>query len=122
MNYNISDKLDGDACSISNVDIDPTTINGLEAVHDQLLLQLYHHVPLEHNPQRFVLDDSMAQSAGPGVDRVIVAGVSDDIEAAVTATNCIPTKTNATVCKAFAVFLPIGVTTPAVINGIAGSA
>ena len=122
VNDNISDKLDSDASSISNVDISPTAINGLEAVHDQLLLQLDNHVPLEHNPQRFFLDDSVAQSSGPGVDRVIITRVGDDIETAVTATNRIPAKTNATVCKALAVLLPLGVTTPAVINGIASSA
>lgn len=73
VNDNVSNILDGDASSIGNVDIHPTAINGLEAVHDELLLQLYDHVPLEHNPERPVLDDSMAQSARLGVDSVIVA-------------------------------------------------
>ena len=121
MNYNIRDKLDGDACSISNVDIDPTPINCFEAVHDELLLQCDHHVSLEHNPERSILDDSMAQSARLGVDRIIITRVSDHIEASITASNCISPKANAAVCKAFTVLLPIVVTSPAVINGITSS-
>lgn len=122
MNDNISNILDRDASSISNVDIDPTGVNGLEAVHYELLLQFYNHVTLEHNPERLVLDNSMAQSARLGVDSVIVAGVGDHIEAAITATYGISSKSNATVCKALAVTMPVGVTAPAVVNGIAGSA
>jgi len=60
MNYDIRDKLDGDASPVGNVDIGSTSIYGLEAVHDKLLLEGNHHVPLEHNPQRLVLNDSMA--------------------------------------------------------------
>jgi hypothetical protein len=60
MNYDICDKLDGDASPIGNVNIGSTSIDGLEAVHDELLLEGNHHVPLEHNPQRLVLNDSMA--------------------------------------------------------------
>lgn len=60
MNDDIGDKLDSDASTISYMDINTTTINGLETVHDQLLFQLYHHIPLEHNPQRLFLDNRMA--------------------------------------------------------------
>lgn len=121
MNYDICNKLDCDACSISNVNIDSAAINGLEAVHDELLLQLYHHVSLEHNPERLVLDDSVAKSTGSGVNRIIITRVSDNIEATITTTNGISAKTNAAVCKTLAVFLPVWITTPAVINWIASS-
>lgn len=56
MDDNICHILDCDAASISNVHIGSSPINCLEAVHNKLLLQLYHHVTLEHNPQRPVLD------------------------------------------------------------------
>lgn len=121
MNDDVSHKLDCDAGSIGYVNVGPTTINGLEAVHDQFLLQLNHHIPLEDNPERLVLNDRMAQSTWFWVNRVIVTGVSDNIEAAITTPDCISSKTNATVCKTLAVFLPVGITAPAVINGIAGS-
>lgn len=119
--YDICDILDCDAASISNVNIGSSPINGLEAVHDELLRQLDHHVTLEHNPERPVLDHSVAQSAGLGVHRVIVSGVSDHIEATITTTNCVPTEPNATVCKALPVTVPIGVTAPAIINGVTSS-
>jgi hypothetical protein len=63
----------------------------------------------------------MAQSTGSGVNGIIITGVSDDIEASITTTNGISAKTNATVCKTLAVLLPIGITTPAIINGISSS-
>lgn len=50
MNDYICNKLNSDARTISNVDIGPTAINGLEAVHYKFLFQLYHHVPFEYNP------------------------------------------------------------------------
>jgi hypothetical protein len=50
MNDHIGNKLDSDAPTISNVNIDPTAIYGLKAVHDKFLLQLNHHVPFEHDP------------------------------------------------------------------------
>lgn len=122
VDYHVCHILDSDAASISNVHICSSPINRLEAVDKELLLQLYHHVTLEYNPQRPVLDHCVPQSAGLWVDWVIVSGVSDDIKATVTTTNGVPTKSNATVCEALPVTLPVGVATPAVINGITGSA
>lgn len=121
MNDDISNKLNRDTRSVGNVDIGATTINGLEAVHDQFLFQLNDHVSFEDNPERLVLDNSVAQSARFWVNRIIIAWVSDDIEAAITSANGIPAKTNSTISKALAVLLPVGVTPPAVINWIASS-
>lgn len=118
VNDHIGHKLDSDATSISNVHIRPTTINGLEAIDNQFLFQLNHHVPLENNPERLILDNSMAQSSRFGVNRVIIPWVSHNIEATITATNGISSKTNPTVCKTLAVLVPVAVTAPAVINGI----
>jgi len=115
-------KLNRDASSISYVDIDSTPINCFEAVHYEFFLQLDHHVTLEHNPERLVLDNSMTKSARLGVDRVIITGVCNNIESTILATNGISAKTNTTVCKPLAVLVPIGVTTPAVINGISCTA
>lgn len=121
MNDNIGYKLNCDACSISNVHIDSSTINCLEAVHDQLLFQLNNHVPLEHNPQGPVLDHSMAKSARFRVHRVIIPGVSHHIKFSITTTDSIPAKTNATIRQTLPVALPVGVTTPAIINWVACS-
>lgn len=121
MDNNIGHKLDCEASTISNVNIGPTSINCLETIHNQLLFQLNHHVSFEHNPERFVLDDGMSQSTRLWVDRVVVAGVSDNIKSTVTASDGVSAKANATICETFAILLPIGVATPAVINRIAGS-
>ncbi|KAM1313298.1 hypothetical protein ACFX2F_017338 [Malus domestica] len=45
------------------------------------MLQLYHHVLLEHNPERLGLDDSMAKSTRFGVNKIIIIRVGDNIEA-----------------------------------------
>lgn len=50
MDDDIGDELDGNAGTKGNVDIGATTIDGLEAVHDEFLLEGDHHVPLEHDP------------------------------------------------------------------------
>lgn len=118
MNDHVGHKLDSDTTSIGNVHICPTTINGLEAINNQFLFQLNHHVPLEDNPERPILDSSMAQSSRFGVNRVIIPWVSDNIEATITTTNGISSKTNATVRKTLAILVPVAVTAPAVINGI----
>ena len=46
----ISDILDGNACTIGNVDVDSSGVNGLEAVHQELLLESDDHVSLEDDP------------------------------------------------------------------------
>lgn len=121
MNNNIGHKLDCEASTISNMNIGPTSINCLETIHDQLLFQLYHHISFEHNPERFILDDSMAQSSRPWVDRVIVAGISYDVESTVATADGISAEANPTICQAFTVLLPIGVATPTIVNRITGS-
>lgn len=50
MDDDIGDKLNSNAGSKGNMNIGATTINSLEAVHDEFLLQSDHHVSLEHDP------------------------------------------------------------------------
>lgn len=50
MDDDIRDELDGNAGAVSYVDVGAACVDGLEAVHDQLLLQRDHHVALEHDP------------------------------------------------------------------------
>lgn len=94
---NIGDKLSGDASAMSNVNIDSTSINGFEAVHDEFLLEVDHHTGFENNPKRFGLNHSMPQSARTRVNDVMVTGISDHVESTVTTTNSIPTKSDSTV-------------------------
>lgn len=118
MDNNIGNKLDSDTSAIGNVNIVSTGINGFETVHNELLFQLYDHVAAEHNPQGLLLDNSMTNSTRLWVNRVIVARISDNIVTTITTTNGITPKSNATISKTLAILLPIGVTSPAVINRI----
>lgn len=118
MDDHIGNKLDGDASPISDVDIHSTGINCLETVHYQFLLQFDHHVSLEHDPQRPVLDDGVTESARSGIDGVVIIWVCHHIVPSITPTNGIASEANATVSKALAVKVPMWVTAPAVINGI----
>ena len=118
MDYNIGDKLNGNTTPIGNMNIDSSAINGLETVHDQLLLELNRHVLLEHNPERLLLNDSMAEGAWSGVNRVIIPGVRDDIEAAVTAPNGITAETNTAISETLPIEVPARVAAPAVVDGI----
>lgn len=122
VNYDVCDELDGDASPVGNVNIGSTSIDGLEAVHDELLLEGNHHVPLEHNPQRLVLNDSVAKCAWFWVNSIIIARVTNNIVSSIATTYGIASKTNATVSKALSVALPMGITSPTIINRIAGYA
>ena len=121
MDDDVGDKLDSDASTVGYMDISTTTINGLETVHNQLLFQLYHHISLEHNPQRLILDNRMAKSSWFGVNNVFISGVSDNVEASITTTNSVASKTDPTIGEAFAVLMPVTVTTPTVIDWVTGS-
>ena len=72
MNNNIRNKLDRKTSPIRDMNVNSSSINCLETIHNKFLFQLNDHVAFEHNPEWRVLDDSVAQSARSGVDRVIV--------------------------------------------------
>lgn len=115
MDDNISDELNCDAGSISNVYIHTTPINGLEAVHDELFLQSDHHVALKHNPKGFILDYSVSDSSRFGVHRIIITWVSYNIEPPIAASNSISPKPNRAISEALSVALPVLITSPAII-------
>lgn len=64
--------LKSNAATTNNVNISATAINGLEAVENELLRQLNHHVTWENNPQRFILYYSVSQRARFRVYSVVV--------------------------------------------------
>ncbi|GLT88826.1 hypothetical protein SLE2022_068350 [Rubroshorea leprosula] len=65
-----------------DVDVSATTVKGLVTVEDELVLQLYDHVSAENDPERFVLDDGVAEGTRGGVYRVAVRRISHDIDPA----------------------------------------
>lgn len=122
MDDDVGDILDGEARAIGNVDIDATPINGLEAVHNEFLLEFDHHIPLEHDPEGPVLDHRMPEGAWPWVDSVIIAGIGDNVEASITPANCIAPEANSAISQPLAAFVPIWVAPPAVVDRIASAA
>lgn len=118
MDDHVGHKLNGNASTVGNVDVDPTPIDGLKAVHDELLLQRDHHVPLEHNPQRPILDHRVAERAGLGVHRVVVVRVADHVVPAVATAHGVASEPNATVGQPLPAEVPARVTPPAVVNWI----
>ncbi|MED6218159.1 hypothetical protein PIB30_024341 [Stylosanthes scabra] len=117
---NIGDVLDGNACTVGDMDVDAAAVDCLEAVHDELLLQCDHHVVLEHDPQGPVLDHAITEGAGLRVHSVVVGGVCDDVVAAVAASDCIVAKANGAGGEAFASEVPAVVAAPAVVDRVAG--
>jgi hypothetical protein len=68
----VADELDGEASTVSNVDLVPTPVDGLVAVHDELLLQSNGHVGVEDDPEWLILDDGIAKSSGFRIDGVVI--------------------------------------------------
>ncbi|RZS07832.1 hypothetical protein BHM03_00038743 [Ensete ventricosum] len=118
----IGDILDGDASSIGDVDVGAAAVDGLETVHDELLLERDHHVTLKSDPQGVVLDDRIPQCSRPWIHGIIIPGVRHHVEFAVTAADGIPAEANPAVSQRFPVQMPVGIAPPAVVDWVAGAA
>lgn len=114
--------VDGDARPVADVDAGSSPVDGLEGVHDQLVLEPDHHVPLEYDPEGLVLDHGVPQGARPGVHRVVVARVRDNVDPAVFPPEGVLPEPNSAVGQALPVALPVRVAPPAVIDWVAGAA
>lgn len=121
VNNDIGHILNSNASTICYVNISPTPIDCFKTVHDQFLFQLYDHVALEHDPEGFVLDDSVAECPRAGVDGVIVRGVCDNVKATVAASDGAAPKADAAVRQALAIAVPVRVAPPAIVNRVSGT-
>ncbi|KAH7834175.1 hypothetical protein Vadar_013431 [Vaccinium darrowii] len=119
MHNHVCNELNGDAPSFGNVHVSPTFIYGLEVVHDQLLLELDHHVALEDDPERFILDHGVAEGTESRVHGIVVGGVGDDVEVAVVVPDGVVAEPNAAIGEKLAVEVPRWVALPAVVDGVA---
>lgn len=120
MNDYVSGVVDGDARPVGDVDADAAAVDGFMRVHHELVFQANDHVAFEDDPEWLVLDDSVAESARSGVDRVIVARVGHSVYSAVSAADCVLAKADSAVGQALAVGFPIGIAPPAVVDGVTG--
>jgi hypothetical protein len=60
MNDDVCHILNGDTgATLTNVNVDATSIDRLETVHDQLFLQPDDHVSLEDDPERLCLNHTI---------------------------------------------------------------
>lgn len=94
---NVGHVLDCDAGAARDVDAGASPVDGLERVHDELLLQLDRHVPGEDDPQRVVLDHSMAEGPRLRCHRVVITRVGDDVDLAVPSADRVLAEANAAV-------------------------
>lgn len=115
---NVGHILYSNACSTCNMDASTPAIDGLEGVHYQLFLQLDNHIPRKDDPQGLILDDCITQSPGLWIHHIIITGVRHDVNLPILPTNGILPKSNCAIRQALPVLLPVGVTPPAVINGV----
>ncbi|ONK55013.1 uncharacterized protein A4U43_UnF8640 [Asparagus officinalis] len=76
MNDDIGHKLDDDASFVGDVDVDALAVDGLEAVHDELLLEGDDHVALEDDLEGLLLDDDVAEGPRLWSDGIVVIGVA----------------------------------------------
>lgn len=103
--------LYSDAGPKSNLNPNPSPINGLVTIYHQLILKPDHHAPSEHNPKWARLDDAVTERPPLG-DRRVVRGVRDDVDAAVFAPDGVAPEPHRAVRQGAAVGGPIGLGAP----------
>jgi hypothetical protein len=94
MNDDVTNTLDSNAGPVCNVDLSSSAINGLEAVHDEFLLELDRHVTNEDDPKRNVLDHCMAEGPWYRCRWVVITGVCDQVRLPVFASQGALTKSD----------------------------
>lgn len=118
VNDNVFHILYCNARTVGDVDIGASAVDCLVTVHDKLLFELDDHVSLKDDPQRLVLNNSVAQSAWPGIDWIVVIGICDNIESAVLPSNGVPAESNGAVCKPLSIVFPICIAAPTIIDRV----
>lgn len=103
------------------MDILATTVDGLVAHHNELLLEFDVHVARKYNPKWLGLEDAIAECSYLGIHDIIVAVVSNHVDLPIFTTDCILPESNGAVCKGLPVLFPVPIAPPAVVDGVAGS-
>lgn len=114
--------LEGYAADAGDRHVGVAGVDGLVAVDDELMFEIYGHFGSENDPQRLGLDHGMAEIAQLGVHSVEVGGVGDDVDhSAFAAHRCSP-EPNEVVRQALAIVSPVRVALPAVVYRVLGAA
>ncbi|RYR56767.1 hypothetical protein Ahy_A05g022466 [Arachis hypogaea] len=114
----IIDVLESDACTLSNVDINSSSINSLVTRHHELLIESNIHAMSKDNPQRSISCDCMAKGTWFWINHVIVSRTSNYVDWTPLSSSSFSSKTLNTIYKFLAIICPIGVTPPTSINVI----
>lgn len=94
------------AWPVRNLHFNPSTVNGLEAVHDKLVLQFDNHVLGENDPKRLRLDYTISQCAWFGVYCVVVR-CGDHIYRPIFSSYCIFAEAHRAIRQSTAVGRPV---------------
>lgn len=94
MDNNVRNVLNRDTSTISDVNIDATTIDSFEAVHDQLLFQGYDHIAFEDDPEWLVLNHGVTECSRYRINRIVVSRVGYDVETTVAASDSVAAKSD----------------------------
>lgn len=94
MDNNVRNVLNRETSTISDVNIDATTIYGFEAVHDQLLFQGYDHIAFEDDPEWLILNHGVTECSRYRINRIVVSRVGNDVETTVAASDSVAAKSD----------------------------
>jgi len=116
----VGDVLERDAAVARDVDVGAPSVDGFEAVEDELVFKVYGHVRGEHDPERLVLDDGVPERAGNGVGRVAVRRVRHHVDLPALPAHGVFAEPDAALRQLLPVCAPVGVAPPAVVDGVSG--
>ena len=118
MDDDVAHELRGDARSARDVHGNAAPIDRLERVHQQFFLELDGHVASEDDPEWLLFYDGVSEGTRFGCNSIVVAGVGDDVDFAVPSADGILAEADRAVGKPLSVRRPVGITPPAVVNGV----
>ncbi|RWW07948.1 hypothetical protein GW17_00028641, partial [Ensete ventricosum] len=114
---------EGDAGAAGDVDHRAAAVDGLEAVHQQLLIEVDGHVAGKGDPQGALLDDAVPERAQGRAHRVPVRRVCHHVDRPALPAHGVPPEPDAAVRQALPVLPPVRARAPpAVIDGVARQA
>uniref|UniRef100_A0A452YC05 Uncharacterized protein n=1 Tax=Aegilops tauschii subsp. strangulata TaxID=200361 RepID=A0A452YC05_AEGTS len=115
--------LQRDARAAGDVHVRAAPVDGLVAVHQQLLVEADGHVRGEHDPQRALLDGGVPERAGRRVHGVAVRGVGHNVERPALAAQRVAAEPDAAVRQPLPVLPPVRPgAPPAVVDRVASHA
>ena len=120
-NYDMGDVLDGDLGAAHNMDSGAPAVDGLEARHDQLRIQLDRHAVGEDDPQRLRARDAVAQRPEGWVLRV-VAVAGHHVDLAILPADGVSTEPDRAVRQRLPVAPPVRIAPPTIVDGVACAA